>query len=832
MDDIVKDFLVESHENLDQLDRDLVALEQDPTSHALLSSIFRTIHTIKGTCGFLSFSKLESVAHVGENLLSSLRDGHLILNAEITSALLAMVDAIRQMLACIEETAQDGENDYPELIATLAQLQGSPSAAGDEDLTITEFPIVPDESVLLAQIEEPNPRRKKRSRKTRNTATTTDVALIPTPLHVSADGMADAEESIPPADRLGEILVEHGAVHPDEVVEALEQQTSGDPRKIGEVLVEKGAATPQDVAEAVKVQTEKRSTTPTQSDTRASAADSTIRVDVDLLDRLMNLVGELVLTRNQVLQFTMSQKDTAFVATSQRLNLITSELQEGVMKTRMQPIGNVWSKFPRVVRDLALSCHKQVRVEMDGKETELDKTIIEAIKDPLTHMVRNSVDHGIEPPEQRLAVGKPTEGVLSLKAYHESGQVNIEISDDGAGIRFERVKQKAIERGLISAEQAARMGDREAAGLIFLPGFSTAEQVTSISGRGVGMDVVKTSIEKIGGTVDLQSAVGVGSTFKIKIPLTLAIIPALTVTSGGDRYAIPQVSLLELVRLEGEEANTRIEMIQGAPVYRLRGHLLPIVYLNRELQLTAQDCSSDAAADVTDGALNIVVLQAGDRQFGLVVDRINDTQEIVVKPLSKQLKGLSVFAGATIMGDGRVALILDVLGIAQRASVISEVHDRTVSDTRLSMQDHNGDKQTLLLFSLGESGRMAIPLWQAARLEEFPLEKIEFTESQEVVQYRGEIMPLLRLSSVFGAVPTTDRPRVQVVVYREHGRTVGLVVDRILDIVHETVTVQRRTQRGGLLGSAIIHGQVTDLLDVPGVIHSLDPSFFEQQEAA
>ena len=833
MDDIVKDFLVESHENLDQLDRDLVALEQEPTSHPLLSSIFRTIHTIKGTCGFLSFSKLESVAHVGENLLSSLRDGHLVLDAEITSALLAMVDAIRQMLASIEETGQDGDNEYADLISMLARLQPGNAAAEEEAAPVVAPPVsLPDENILITQSDEPTPRRKKRARKARNNAYVPELSLVsPQSQGVTSQPTTGARTEM--SDRLEEILVEQGVVQPEDVVEALDQQEAGDSRKIGDVLVEKGAAKPQEVAEAAKIQTEKRATaSQPHPDARASAADSTIRVDVDLLDRLMNLVGELVLTRNQVLQFTQTQKDTAFVATSQRLNLITTELQEGVMKTRMQPIGNVWSKFPRVVRDLALSCHKQVRVEMDGKETELDKTIIEAIKDPLTHMVRNSVDHGIETPEQRAAVGKPVEGVLSLKAYHESGQVNIEISDDGAGIRFERVKQKAVERGLITAEQAARMGDREATNLIFLPGFSTAEQVTSISGRGVGMDVVKTSIEKIGGTVDLQSTIGVGSTFKIKIPLTLAIIPALTVTSGGDRYAIPQVSLLELVRLEGEEASSRIEMIQGAPVYRLRGHLLPIVYLNSELRLTPTTPGAEASLDAVDDALNIVVLQAGDRQFGLVVDRINDTQEIVVKPLSKQLKGLSVFAGATIMGDGRVALILDVLGIAQQASVISEVHDRTVTDPRLSLQEHNADKQTLLLFSVGDNSRMAIPLWQAARLEEFPLEKIEYTESQEVVQYRGEIMPLFRLSSVFGSPASEARLRVQVVVYREQGRTVGLVVDRILDIVHEVVSIQRRTQRGGLLGSAIIQGQVTDLLDVPGVIQQIDPTFFEQREAA
>ena len=394
-----------------------------------------------------------------------------------------------------------------------------------------------------------------------------------------------------------------------------------------------------------------------------AVSDSAIRVDVRLLDKLMTLVGELVLARNQIMQYSTSQEDASFLGTVQRFNLLTTELQVNVMKTRMQPIGNIWNKFPRVVRDLAVACGKQARIELEGQETELDKTIIEAIRDPLTHLLRNAIDHGMEPPDERLTRGKPAEGRLLLHAFHQGGKVIIEITDDGKGIDPQRVREKAIHAKLITPEQAARLSERELVNLVFLPGFSTADRVTHFSGRGVGMDVVRTNVEKIGGTVDIESRLGRGTTIKMKIPLTLAIIPALTITVGGDRYAIPQVSLLELVRLEGEQAQRGIEQIHGAPVYRLRGNLLPLVYLNRQLQVESVRPDDDI--------INIVVLQADDRQFGLVVDAIHDTEEIVVKPLQKQLKGISAFSGATIMGDGKVALILDVLGLAQKAHVIS-----------------------------------------------------------------------------------------------------------------------------------------------------------------
>ena len=803
--DIVQDFLVESSENLDRLDRDLVGLEKNPRDKDALAGVFRTIHTIKGTCGFLGFNKLEKVAHVGENLLTRLRDGQITLNPEITTALLGMVDAVRQMLKEIESTGQDGDADYPELRETLTRLQNpgasvsvvgvtglSPAAPQAGSSQPTPEPVVPAMAPALFVdgdvVTENLPANSKSEEKTAGTGTSQASAVV----------AVDGEKG-------------NGAVT-EKKAEPEEQHG------------------PSEAA----------------SKPRAAAAE-TIRVAVNLLDKLMTLVGELVLARNQLLQFANTVENTGLQAVSQRMNLIATELQEEVMKTRMQPIGNIWSQFPRTVRDVALGCGKQVNIEMEGKETELDKTIIEAIKDPLTHLVRNSVDHGIELPEDRIKAGKNPTGRLILRAFHEGGQVNIEISDDGGGLNKDRIRQKALDRGLITGDQAVHMSEREIFNLIFLPGFSTAEKVSNVSGRGVGMDVVKTNVEKIGGIVDVQSTAGRGTTVRVKIPLTLAIIPALVVTCGGDRYAIPQVSLLELVRLEAEHARTAIEMVHGAPVYRLRGRLLPLVYLTKELQLseltdarneqekqdTADQAGTGLAAATHDAAVNIVVLQADAQQFGLVVDQINDTEEIVVKPLGKQLKGVTVFAGATIMGDGRVALILDALGLAQRANVISEVHDRALAEKeRSSSEKMAGSRQTLLLFQTGKDGRMALPLALVARLEEFAPNLVENAGRRQVVQYRGQIMPLVRVSEIvegsgigLDSSGAGDQAPLQVVVYAEQGRSVGLVVDRILDIVEEELVLDHPTQRLGVLGSAVVQQRVTDLLDVQGVVRAALPSF-------
>jgi two-component system, chemotaxis family, sensor kinase CheA len=482
------------------------------------------------------------------------------------------------------------------------------------------------------------------------------------------------------------------------------------------------------------------------------------------------------------------------------------------------------------VRDVALACGKEVAIEMEGKETELDKTIIEAIKDPLTHLVRNSVDHGIELPAARMKAGKDRIGRLILRAFHEGGQVIIEISDDGAGLNAERIRKKALERGVITNEQAARMTEREIFNLIFLPGFSTAEKVTNVSGRGVGMDVVKTNVEKIGGTVDIQSTLGQGTTVRVKIPLTLAIIPALIVTCSRDRYAIPQVSLLELVRLGAEEVGKGIELVHGAPVYRLRGQLLPLVYLNRELKL-AVDARSVTGQD---GAVNIVVLQADERQFGLVVDQINDTEEIVVKPLRKQLKTVKVFAGSSIMGDGRVALILDVLGLAQYAGVVTETRDRALTAKFSESAATVGDKQTFLLFAGPGDSRMAIPLDMLARLEEFPVAQVEMSGRQWVTQYRGQILPLVRLNVVLEerrhkvqalqAPPTLDSGPIQVLVLHHDGRSFGLVVERILDIVEDRADVRSAATRASILYSVVIGDRVTELLDIPAILRNADSS--------
>jgi two-component system, chemotaxis family, sensor kinase CheA len=771
--ELIKEFLLESYENLDRLDRDFVTLEKNPDDTPTLSSIFRTIHTIKGTCGFLGFHKLESVTHVGENLLSKLRDGKLTLTAERTSAMLAMVDAVRALLGSIERTDAEGDADYGELVARLERL-----VTGEEGVmptgrasSGTEVLAADGATVFNSEI---------------------DAALgAPPPPVPTVDVAALAAEA--PAQS---VAVEFP--RPQSVVvdgKAVNQKVIGD------------ASAPP-----APLQTPQSPQSPVEGESgKPSVADSAIRVDVVLLDRLMNLVGELVLARNQILQYSAVAEHAALGAATQRLNLITTELQEGVMKTRMQPINIIWQKFPRVVRDLAGQFGKQIRLEMDGKETELDKSIVEAIKDPLTHIVRNSVDHGIESPEARRSRGKPAEGTLTLRAFHEGGQVNIEIADDGGGINAEKVKAKAVEKGLITADQAAAMGEREAVNLIFLPGFSTAEKITNVSGRGVGMDVVKTNIEKIGGAVDIQTRPGEGTTLRIKIPLTLAIIPALLVTSGGERFAIPQVSLLELVRLDGDEARGQIEQVHGAEVYRLRGQLLPLVSLNRQLKLPEQSA---------DSVVNIVVLQADGRQFGLIVDQINDTEEIVVKPLGKQLKGLGSFAGATIMGDGKVALILDVMGLAQSAGVVGESREahRGVAEG-VSARGTVDQKQAVLLFSAGGNSRMAVELGKVARLEEFSPEAIESEGGAQVVQYRGSIMPLVSLAERFGRTSSAEAgAKVPVVVCAAGSGHVGLSVDAILDIVEENLVIDPRRRRDGVIGSAVVQGKVTELLDVACIV--------------
>ena len=831
-DEIINEFLIESLENLDRLDQELVSLENDPENKNILNSIFRTAHTIKGTCGFLEFHKLETLAHKGENLLDSLRSGRLKLTQEITSALLALFDAIRKMLLSIEQTRTEGDNDYADLKALMARLNEPAQTAG-----------VPAAQAALAKESPPPatplPPVREESAPIFSAAPGATLSS-PDGSQLAACGGGDGGDSdITNWDLIAEIMGPdafknetcdkgHAENAPQTPVAAQQPECPKENQTMQETPIastlsaglETAASTTATAAETVQAIAQEESK-------GGGLADSSLRVDVSLLDQLMNLVGELVLARNQILQFTKTQNqtDSTFVSTTQRLNLITSELQEGVMKTRMQPIANVWNKFPRVVRDIARACGKEVRIEMEGKETDLDKTIIEAIKDPLTHIVRNSVDHGIEKPEVRVKAGKPAEGRLLLRAFHEGGHVIIEITDDGAGINTARVKTKALEKGLLRPEQAARMSDAEINRLVFAAGFSTAEQVSNISGRGVGMDVVRSNIEKIGGAVDLTSTFGQGTTLKIKIPLTLAIVPALIVTSNRQRFDVPQVSLLELLRVEGEHIQKDVEAVDGSEFYRLRGNLLPLVYLDKMLNLCAAGCGTAANRQ----ALNIVVVKADNRQFGLVVDQVHDTEEIVVKPLGKQLKDIHVFAGTTIMGDGRVALILDIPGVAKQAMIgIDHTQDREL-ESDADKSDDTGerhDKQTLLLVRIGEAYRAAIPLSLVNRLEEFSSSSIEEASGRQIVQYRGGLLPLVDLPGYFGAAHDNTSELRHVVVYRDNDKNVGLVVDQILDIVEDHVNLQHTEGKEGVLGTAVIQKKVTDLLDIPSILHQADPSFY------
>ena len=841
--ELINEFIVESQEGLANIEQQMLSIEAGgaDVDLELVNAVFRTMHTIKGTAGFLGLDRIGALAHGLEELLDEMRNRELVPSSELVTSILRAADFMKGLIEAVETS---NDVDIGEYIAELHECRRGSDVSGatiPEALATSQgdggafekaavFEIYAGIQECYELVERVNraliatgvqaPAEAALRELCRTTGVIRDKAAtlrcdavlqvcqaVERVLHAIRDGERLWNEQVARAlceavgkCREGLALAETAGSDAGLVIDAVLKLLA-----VADVADQSGKRADAE-AKAAETASNAKAATEARGSASSGASEGNIRVDVALLDKLMTRVGELVLARNQVLQYCNGLNDPAFLSTAQRLNLITAELQESVMKTRMQPIGNVWTKFPRVVRDLAAQLGKQVVIEMEGKETELDKTIVEAIKDPLTHLVRNSIDHGLESPEVRRAAGKPAEGLLLLRAYHEGGQVNIEITDDGAGLNLERIRRKGIERGLVSADQAARMSDREAAQLIFAPGFSTAETVTSVSGRGVGMDVVKSNIERISGTIDLQSEPGRGTTVRIKIPLTLAIIPALIVGNDGDRYAIPQVSLLELVRLEGDEAKQGVEFVHGAPVYRLRGKLLPLVHLSERLGLRRDDVESDV--------VNIVVLQANDRRFGLVVDKINDAAEIVVKPLSRQLKGLSEYAGATIMGDGAVALILDVMGLAMAAGLTAESRDSQSSTS--ASGNAAGTAETLLVVDLGDTRRFALPTSMVSRLEKIAVGTVEQTDGREVVQYRGAILPLVRLTDVFGGGCGDESEELNIVVYADGSGSCGFVVGRIVDVV-ETEVARRSQGRSSdnLLGTAVIQGRVTDIVNLP-----------------
>ncbi|MEO9189809.1 MAG: chemotaxis protein CheA [Acetobacteraceae bacterium] len=678
MDDLLTDFLAETAESLAELDAALLKLERAPDDAQTLSLIFRLVHTVKGTCGFLGLPRLERLTHAGENVLGRLRDGKLTVSTEIVTLVLAVVDGVRLILAGLGATGAEPDGSDAELIAALDRV-----AAGRAE----------PEAMIVAPVA-PSPR-------------------------------------------------------PDRA--------------------------------------------------EAAAAAQTIRVTVDVLDHLMTLVSELVLTRNQLLQLARGEQDSRFAAPLQRLSHITSDLQEGVMKTRMQPIGHAWNKLPRMVRELAHDLGKRIELVMLGAETELDRQVLELIKDPLTHMVRNSADHGLEPPAERLAAGKPETGRITLNAFHEGGHILIEIADDGRGLGIGDIRAKALAQGLATEAELAAMTEAQIQRFILSAGFSTAAEVTALSGRGVGMDVVKTNIERIGGTIDLKSTPGQGSRFTIKIPLTLAIVSALVVQAGTERFAIPQISVVELVRAgRGGEtgAESVIERIDDTQVLRLREHLLPLVNLAELLEL-------EGAGE----ASIIVVAQVGANMVGIVVDRVFDTEEIVVKPVAPILRDITVLSGNTILGDGSVIMILDPNGIARVTGIATGGETRLVE--READAPRSGARTAMLLFRARGKQPLAVPLGLIARLEEIPRDSIETPTGVAVVQYRGRLMPLVPLSET----PETQKPTQAVLVFADGERRTGLMVDEIVDVVEDRAEIELSAARPGLLGTAVIGGQATDVID-------------------
>jgi two-component system, chemotaxis family, sensor kinase CheA len=718
MDDLLEEFLTETNESLERVDAELVRFEQEPNNGEILGNIFRLVHTIKGTCGFLGLPRLETLAHAAESLMGKFRDGMPVTTGAVT-LILCTIDRIKAILEGLEANECEPAGDDVDLISQFHEL-------------------------TLHQGER-----------------------LPPPV-------AEVVEQAPP------------------------------PAPSGQLGADKSAA---DKSAAERI----------DDDRSDRLASHSIRVHVDTLDHLMTTVSELVLTRNQLLEIVRRHEDSDFKVPLQRLSNVTAELQEGVMKTRMQPIGTAWQKLPRIVRDLATELDKQIDLEMHGAETELDRQVLELVKDPLTHLVRNSADHGLESAAERLAAGKPEKGTIRLSAWHQGGHIIIEIADDGRGLDLARIRTKAVEQGLGSEAEVAAKSDSEIGNLIFMPGFTTAAKVTSISGRGVGLDVVRANIEQIGGTVDLKSTPAVGTTFTIKIPLTLAIVSALIVEAGGERFAIPQLSVLELVRASSSGEH-RIERIKDTPVLRLRNKLLPLVQLKDVLRIGGGE--SDKGF--------VVVTQVGSQTFGVVVDGVFHTEEIVIKPMSAMLRHIAAFSGTTILGDGTVIMIVDPNGIAQTLGRIAPVAQADQIELDDNEDAGDDDLTPLLVFRAGSQQPKAVLLSLVARLEEIDCRRIEVSDGHCLVQYRDQLMPLLRIDPQSGVKQDGAQP---ILVFADRGRCMGLMVDEIVDIVEQRLDIEVASERPGVLGYAVVKGSATEIIDIGHFLPQAYADWFGRRDA-
>lgn len=794
MDDLLSEFLTETKESMDTLDVELVKFEQNPNDEAILSNIFRLVHTIKGTCGFLGLPRLEAVAHASENVLGQFREGKLEVSAAAVTLILESLDCIKAILDNLEQTEAEPEGDDSELIEHLNHLAETGEVPGAVGASA-------DEAAAAKQEDEEAAAAMETEAAAEPAAPATGSAAL--------DAMMNSEEVAQDSPELQAAFEAAEYKGPGDPMAAKKRsEAGGADEKPAEEVSQVPAPVKETAPAAADSHKDDRKTTMAAEKKEGSGIVQTIRVNVDLLENLMTMVSELVLTRNQLLQILRSHGDkhgdSEFNAPLQRLSHVTSELQEGVMKTRMQPIGNAWAKLPRIVRDLSIELNKKIDLQMIGAETELDRQVLDIIKDPLTHMVRNSADHGIEDPATREASGKSETGTITLNAYHEGGHIHIEISDDGRGLNMARIREKVISNGLASESELESMNDHQIQQFIFAAGFSTAQQVTSVSGRGVGMDVVKTNIDKIGGNVELKSVEGKGSTFLIKIPLTLAIVSALIVECAEERFAIPQISVVELVRSSDNSEHT-IENIHGTPVLRLRNVLLPLVRLRQLLGVPGEE-EQDLNREHF-----IVVAQVGTNSFGIIVDKIFDSEEIVVKPVSSILRNIEIFSGNTILGDGSVILILDLNGIAKTLGEMSGVADHRAAEEAAAIRaEGDAERVALLLFRAGSEAPKAVPLGLVARLEEVDFDKVEFTNGQALVQYRGQLMPLVPINDSYTFPETGKKPTL---VFSDRDRSMGLVVDEILDIVEDRLNVELSAERTGMVGSAIVNGKATEIID-------------------
>ncbi|MGA7073950.1 hybrid sensor histidine kinase/response regulator [Bradyrhizobium sp.] len=789
MDDLLREFLTETGESLDTVDNQLVKFEQEPNNAKILDNIFRLVHTIKGTCGFLGLPRLEALAHAGETLMGKFRDG-MPVTAEAVTLILSSIDRIKEILGGLEATEAEPEGNDQDLIVQLHHLVERGMAA------------------MAATPEVPSP------------------------------ALAPAEPAPEPANTEGKLTYQvlerelrPGEVSLDELERAF-RETAAEPAPPAPVAKPAPAKAEVKAAPAPKAEAEPASEKASKSVAKKAktaveveaggdtdrVANQSIRVNVDTLEHLMTMVSELVLTRNQLLEISRRNEDTEFKVPLQRLSNVTAELQEGVMKTRMQPIGNAWQKLPRIVRDLSGELHKQIELEMHGADTELDRQVLDLIKDPLTHMVRNSADHGLETPAERAASGKPETGTIRLSAYHEGGHIIICIADNGRGLNTERIKAKALQNGLVNEAELEKMTEAQIHKFIFAPGFSTAASVTSVSGRGVGMDVVRTNIDQIGGTIDIKSVAGEGSSVTIKIPLTLAIVSALIVEAGGDRFAIPQLSVVELVRARANSEH-RIERIKDTAVLRLRNKLLPLMHLKKLLKI-----DDGSSSDPENGF--IVVTQVGSQTFGIVVDGVFHTEEIVVKPMSTKLRHIDMFSGNTILGDGAVIMIIDPNGIAKALGASGNA-SHEIADENAAQRAGGAEQLTsLLVFRAGSSQPKAVPLGLVTRLEEIAADKIELSNGRSMVQYREQLMPLVQMAGV-NIRTSGSQP---ILVFADDGRSMGLVVDEIIDIVEERLHIEVAGSSDGILGSAVIKGQATEVIDVGHFLPMAFADWFSRKE--